>query len=324
MRGPLTVMILLVDSNLRYRRCGFHTARTLEIVRYAECYEFASNICDGVAIGLRMVEREDHMKQAINSQVSNSLWQYLLCLTITSVPFWIIGGWVETTALPINLPVSALMVANPMLVAMVLIYREQGIVAVRALLKRTLDQHRIQHKIWYLPVFLLMPLLMVLAYSLMVLTGNGLSNPEVPLLMAPVMFLVFFVAAIGEELGWQGYAYERLHQHWNALQTSIVLGILWAIWHIIPYIQTQNTLTWVVWQCVATVGLRVLIVWLYNNTGQSMFTAIAFHAMINVSNFLFPNYGSHYDPFFASIAIWAVVAVVSIKWGAELSPNEHK
>ena len=190
------------------------------------------------------------------------------------------------------------------------------------LLKRVFDYQRIPHRAWVGVIVLLMPLLMALTYGLMVLTGNGIDSPQVPLLEIPLMFVLFFLAATAEELGWQAYAYPRLRTRWNALYTSILLGIVWALWHIIPYFQADNSVHWVVWQCIASVGLRVLIVWIFINTHHSLFAAIVFHAMINVSNFLFPNYGSHYDPFFASIIIWSAVALILYRWGLSLTRDK--
>jgi membrane protease YdiL (CAAX protease family) len=56
-----------------------------------------------------------------------------------------------------------------------------------------------------------------------------LPDPQIPLLIAPVFFFMFFMGAIGEELGWMGYAIEPLQNRWGALKASIILGFIWAI-----------------------------------------------------------------------------------------------
>jgi hypothetical protein len=83
----------------------------------------------------------------------------------------------------------------------------------------------------------------------------------------------------------------------------------------VPYLQAGNSPAWAVWQVVTSVGLRVLIVGVYNNTGRSVFGAIALHDSSNVSEFLFPNYGSAYDPFVTGIIMAVVVAIVAFLWG---------
>jgi hypothetical protein len=37
--------------------------------------------------------------------------------------------------------------------------------------------------------------------------------------------------------------------------------------------------------------------------------------MSNVSWALFPNYGSHYDPFVTGVITWLVAAIVIVGWG---------
>ena len=91
--------------------------------------------------------------------------------------------------------------------------------------------------------------------------------------------------------------------------TSIVLGSVCAVWHFMPLIQMGRTPMWIAWWTLGTVALRILTVWLYNNTGRSLSATIVFHAMSNVSFAVFPNYGSHWDPAVAG-AITAITAVI--------------
>ena len=66
---------------------------------------------------------------------------------------------------------------------------------------------------------------------------------------------------------------------------------------------------------VGTIANRVIIVWLYNNTGKSLFAAAVYHATINLGWQLFPNFGSHYDPRVASLIVACVAVIVVIVWG---------
>lgn len=250
-------------------------------------------------------------------RVPSTLRVFCFSLLLISVPFWVLGPLADALLpadFPINLPFSALMALNPMLVALALVYREQGGAGVKMLLKRVLDFRRIRDSRWYLPAFLLMPLLTVIEYGVVYLRGSPMDNVQVPLLAALPMFIVFFITAVGEELGWMGYVYEPLRQRWNSFETGVLLGGMWALWHLVAYLQMGNSLSWVFWQCAATVGLRVLIVWLYEASGKSMFATIIFHATINVGNFMFPNYGSYYDPFAAAVVIGAAVMLVLLVW----------
>jgi hypothetical protein len=96
------------------------------------------------------------------------------------------------------------------------------------------------------------------------------------------------------------------------------MGSVWGLWHVVGwYFQAHHTLTWTAGQFLSTVALRVIIVWLYINTGRSVLAAALFHDMMNVSEFLFPNYGSHYDPVITGAITAIVAAVVTFLWGPE-------
>jgi len=74
-----------------------------------------------------------------------------------------------------------------------------------------------------------------------VLRWTGALPPDlrIPIIMAPIFFLGFFASALGEEIGWQGYAFGYLRSRWNALESAVILGAAWALWHVIPFLQTH-------------------------------------------------------------------------------------
>ena len=255
-----------------------------------------------------------------NSLLENkSPLKFFLLVLLLSIPFLILGAMAGdlTKILPIKLPISALMTFCPLLAATILVYKQREMQGVKELLKLSFDFKKIKNKKWYIPIVFVMPVIVVLSYWYMKMTGAMLPEPQTPLLFAFIYFFIFLIAAIGEEVGWSGYAIDPMQNKWGALKASIILGLVWAIWHIIPYSQAHQTPIWIVWQCISTVFLRVIIVWIYNNTVKSVFATILFHAMINVSMFMFPNYGSHYNPFVGAIFIILTVVIVVFFWGTK-------
>ena len=213
---------------------------------------------------------------------------------------------------PINFPMTSV----PLLVALILVYREEGLGGVRRLLRRILDQRRIRNRIWYGPIIFLMPGIFLLTYGVMRLMGLPLPNePYIPFLQIPLLLVLFFILAIGEEVGWTGYVTDPMQDRWNALTTGIILGSVTALWHLVPLIQMGRTPIWIAWWALGSISIRILTVWLYNNTGRSLFAAIVFHAMFNVSFALFPNYGSHWDPAVSGAIITIVAVIVAFLWG---------
>lgn len=241
-----------------------------------------------------------------------SLPEFFILVFALAIPFWVFGA--KGLPLQINLPISSLQFVCPFIVALILVYRENGLDGIRRLLKRVLDHKVIKQRIWYVPIIFLPPAIMLLSYWVMRLMGLPLPEPYIPFLAIPIFFIMFFVAAACEETGWSGYVIDPMQDRWGALRAGIILGSVWAIWHAIPWLQV-NTPTWTAGQFLSTIGLRILIVWIYNNTRKSVLAAILFHDMFNVSEFLFPNYGSHYDPVVSGIITGIVAAVVAFLWG---------
>src|SRR3954471_21964806 len=85
-----------------------------------------------------------------------------------------------------------------------------------------------------------------------------------------------------------------MQQRRTALQVGLVLGVAWALWHVIPLVQAHRPAAWIAWWSLGTVASRVIIVWLYNNAGRSVPAAALYHAVTNFCWQLFPNSGSHY------------------------------
>jgi hypothetical protein len=66
---------------------------------------------------------------------------------------------------------------------------------------------------------------------------------------------------------------------------------------------------------IYSAGLRILMVWIYNNAGSSVFAAILVHTTDNVSRAPFSNWGSHLDPFIAMVTIAVTAATMVLLWG---------
>lgn len=112
-----------------------------------------------------------------------------------------------------------------------------------------------------------------------------------------------------------GFAVDRMQRRWGAFGAGVVLGVIWAAWHVVPFVQAHRPPEWIAWQSLFMVATRVLIVWIYNNTGRSVAAAILFHDVSNVAVFSFPDHGSHYDPRIAGLITAVVAAFVTVMWG---------
>ena len=184
----------------------------------------------------------------------------------------------------------ALFALVPIAAALILTFKENGWEGAKKLLGRAFDVKRIVRKIWYAPTLFLLPFVFILALGLMVLIGKPIPAAQFPVVALPVLFLAFFIMALGEEVGWMGYAFEPMQEQWNTFKATLVLGLIWAIWHVPLYIFIMTDPVFIVAQVLLLLGLRFLLVWLFNNTGKSVFAAILFHAVYNATNGVLPNY----------------------------------
>jgi membrane protease YdiL (CAAX protease family) len=166
-----------------------------------------------------------------------------------SIPFWLAGAATTLQLLP-GIPLAALMFICPAAAALILVCGENKTAGMLGLLERSFEYKRIRSKVWYAPILLLMPSVMVLSYGLMRLIGVPLPTPQFQIPEVPALLLVFFVAAQGEELGWSGYVLDPMQDRWGALRAGILLGLVWAAWHIIPLLQAHRSRAWIAWWCL--------------------------------------------------------------------------
>jgi hypothetical protein len=248
------------------------------------------------------------------SSTSQSLLAFFVLVFVFAVPFWGIGAATGLQLLP-GIPVAALAVVCPALAALILARRTKGAGGATALLKHAFDYERIRSKVWYAPILLLLPAESVLAFAVLRLTGTTVPAPQIVVLPTLLLCVGFFVGAVGEELGWSGYAIDPMQDRWGALRAGVLLGTVWAVYHYPGLLQAHRSPVWIAWWSLGTVATRVILVWLYNNTGKSVFAAALFHMTINVTWQLFPVAGSFWDPRLSGLIMAAVAAIITILWG---------
>jgi uncharacterized protein len=174
---------------------------------------------------------------------------------------------------------------------------------------------------WYVFALLFQPVLFFAAKLIDGLFGNHYLI-ESPLAATQLPYPVAFVipsivisaipGAFMEELGWRGFALPRLQLKNTALIASVILGLVWGLWHIPSMIFFGQT-------DVLSIGLAVinfvpatiLFTWLFNNTKGSLLLVTLFHASIQYSN----NFLGVIPTQTANILTWLVAIAVIVLAG---------
>jgi len=200
--------------------------------------------------------------------------------------------------------------------------------------RRIVDSRRVPAR-WWFAVVLSAPVLIAIAVLLDVASGGGttlnlVGQRAAAFFATPAAGLAFMVTVLingplPEELGWRGYALDQLQARWNALTSSFVLGIIWALWHLPLFIMpgmlhAERGLgsAWF-WLFMATViPMAVIFTWIYNNTRRSTLAAIVFHFMSNLAY----DIGNVSDRtnLYATL-LWIGAAIAVVVWSGASSLN---
>lgn len=239
---------------------------------------------------------------------------FFILVFALSVPFYIVSATGAHMPGMSFLPASALMGFVPTTAALIITYHQGGSEGAFALLTSIFVFGRKFSASWIYAALLFMPIVCLFEFWILNWTGNAVPIPQIEARQALFYFVAFFIGAIGEELGWQGYAYPSLRVRHGILKSAFILGVIWALWHLLPYYEMGRSSNWIFWHLLATVALRLIIVWLFENTTKSILIAVLFHTMINLTWALFPVAGSFYDPFITFTILIVALGLIVAQW----------
>lgn len=190
-----------------------------------------------------------------------------------------------TTGDPFVDPMSiALFVAGgfgPTLAGVILAIVSQGRAGFRRLIS---DLRRGRLGRWYGLLLLPLPVI-VIAVAVTVSLGEASWELAAPahLILLPTALLGGLVLGGLEEIGWRGFLQPRLQDHMTALTGSVIVGLVWALWHgpLFFLESTSQASSSPFWFTVHAVALSVILTWIYNGTAGSLLLVVLFHGATN-------------------------------------------
>ncbi|MBE0609207.1 MAG: CPBP family intramembrane metalloprotease [Dehalococcoidia bacterium] len=181
------------------------------------------------------------------------------------------------------------MLTGPTVASLVLTARLAGRAGVRDLFSR-LRRWRVDIR-WYAVALVTAPVV-VLAVNLgLWLTSSAFRPP----ILSDEAGAVALLAGLGvglttvlEELGWTGFAVPRLRLRHTAFTTAVIVGVIWAAWHLIQIIWVGSSTAegvpmapylavYFLFAVASLTAYRVLMVWVHDATG-SLFVVTLMHA----------------------------------------------
>ena len=190
-------------------------------------------------------------------------------------------------------PVFLLGVFAPGLVALGLTAWEEGGDAVAALLRRAVR--------WRLPLrfyvfaLLLMPLSkLAVAIVHRALVGTWPAFGETHPLLLVLATMLSTVGQAGEEVGWRGYVLPRLTDRTGLITASLMLGAIWAAWHLPLFFASGADTKGQSFPLYAlqVTAYSVILAWLYWRSGGSLFLTMFAHAAFNNMKDIVPSAGT--------------------------------
>jgi uncharacterized protein len=212
---------------------------------------------------------------------------------------------------------SPIIAFGPFLAAILVLALTTGKGGVVTLLRRMV-RWRVR-PVWY-AVALLLPVAISGGAALLNVVVLGASAPSPAELgawsgLVPTFFLLLLVPGIGgawEEPGWRGYALPKLQGGHSALLASLILGVVWAFWHLPLMVIGQIHLS----DPVFIVAWTVVFTWVFNDTNGSVLIAMLMHNMHNVIS------GGYFSAMFSGadwvrqgwllVALWCAVAAIVV------------
>jgi membrane protease YdiL (CAAX protease family) len=225
-------------------------------------------------------------------------------------------SWVLWPLVILNPTSSPLVPFGPLIAAVIVALLAGGTKELWALL-RQLTHWRV-HPIWYV-IALLGPVVMAgAAAALAVATGAPMqrSGPYTDLgAVGFTLLSTIIVVGLFEELGWRGFAFPRLQGRLDAIWAALVLGVLWALWHLPEFISDTTgqrpPLQFFVW----VLALSVIFAWLYNSTNGSLPIVIICHAAIDtVGRYMLPEFSNsgYQVMWWFMVGLYVAIAVVVV------------
>jgi membrane protease YdiL (CAAX protease family) len=221
---------------------------------------------------------------------------------------------VPSAAATARLLLAGGILAGPTLSAFIMTATTEGREGVRRLLGR-LVLWRVGFR-WYLFALIGVPLIMILGtmvYSMSLPNLGALGGPSYLLsYLASFAFVTLLGGPLLEEIGWRGFALPRMERLQGPLLASVILGVMWALWHLPEFLVPTwaassggGGIVGIALFTLTAITFTIVITWVFNNTRASVLLAILVHSSIDTFTI----------PLAAIFPAWAIASALPLTIG---------
>ncbi len=165
---------------------------------------------------------------------------------------------------------------------------------------------------WWVPVIIVM-----LALSIYAVSGHALPAIAPEALVIPLLLVNVILGPLGEELGWRGTALPLMQERWNVITSSLVLGVVWGLYHVPTFILPglpQNNVPLLAF-LLGAMGLNIFMVWMFNHTHGSLIMPFLAHWAFNFAGSATGIYGVPALLWLVAGLWWVVAAaIITLDW----------
>jgi membrane protease YdiL (CAAX protease family) len=189
-------------------------------------------------------------------------------------------SWLLILLYPVSYLFALLAAVGPGLAAITIVWLNGGGAEVITLLRRVTLRAADQQTY---AIAIGLPFVAFLVAQLLRWLFTGIP-PNINLLTSLPVLILLVVLVVGEELGWRGFALPLLRTRYGDIVASVVLGVAWALWHIVNatipglghYLTDFPALLFY------GIAISFWFTWLAEQTGGSVWMAWVFHGAINL------------------------------------------
>jgi len=183
----------------------------------------------------------------------------------------------------LTLPIIILGVFGPLVGALLVLHKEKGKKSLIKYLLSFLDL-RLGWKGYIFPI-LIFGSSTFIAWFLPELFGEKRLSMLLPSIwiFIPYLLIVMLLGGGQEEIGWRGYALPLLERKFGIWYANIILGIIWAFWHIPLWFITGTSQIYMNFGgfILLMVGYSLIFSWIRRISGNKPFSGLYVHGLAN-------------------------------------------